>query len=184
MNTIYNTIQFEASAEATQLRFDRARNSKLVMNGNRVLKTAKPGQIERELDMLTQAKAAGINVPHAKEVDPRTLSLQFVPNGQTLFDYINHKKLNKALLNKVIVELKKFWAAGFVHGDLHMNNVLINEVTQEVYIIDLASSFNEGILEAVFGADPENAKEVKKGQADDLAAFKRSFKEAQAVAKV
>ncbi len=182
-NTIYNSVSFAATVESTQMRFDRARNSQLTMFGNRVLKTAKEGQIEREFDMLTQARACGINVPHVAEVDSRTLSLQFIPNGQTLFDYINHGKLNKALLNKVIAELRKFWAAGFVHGDLHMNNILINEITEEVFIIDLASSFNEGTLEAVFGADPENAAEVRKGQADDLAAFKRSFKEAQAVAK-
>lgn len=176
-NTIYNTINFAPTADATQARFDRARNSKLVMNGNRVLKTAKAGQIEREVDMLTQARAAGINVPHVKQVDSRTLSLQFIPHGQTMFDYLDHGKMTKALMGKIKAEIIKFWRAGFVHGDLHLNNILINEETEEVFIIDLASSFNLGVLEEVFGVDPENAAEVRKGQQDDKEAFLKALSE-------
>lgn len=179
MNTIYNTIEFQATADNTQCRFDRARNSKLHMYNGRVLKTAKPGQTEREYDMLTQARAAGIKCPHVHLVDDHTLSLQFIPNGQTLFDYLAHKKLTKGLLNKVKRELAKFWAAGFVHGDLHLNNVLINEETEEVYIIDMASSWNLSTLEAVFGVDPENEAEIRKGIEADKEAFIKSFNTAK-----
>lgn len=180
MNTIYNTIEFQATADNTQCRFDRARNSKLTMYNGRVLKVAKVGQIEREYDMLTQARAAGVKAPHAHLVDDHTLSLQFIPNGQTLFDYLSHGKLTKGIMNKVKRELAKFWAAGFVHGDLHLNNILINEETEEVYIIDLASSWNKSVLEAVFGEDPENEVEVRKGIEADKEAFIKSFKTAKA----
>lgn len=179
MNTLYNTINFAASADATQARFDRARNSRLSKHGNRVLKVAKPGQIEREFEMLQRARAAGINVPHAIQIDDCTLSLQFIPNGQTLFDYIDHGKLTKGILEKVKRELIKFWNAGFVHGDLHCNNILINEETQEVFVIDLASSWDAKVMEESFGNE-DFSEDIRKGILADREALQNSIKEAKA----
>jgi len=107
------------SSELTQARFDRARNSKLVRNGNRVIKRAKVGQTEREYEMLTRARERGVSVPHVRTIDEVTLSIQFLPCGETLWDYMQHGKLTKSLLNRVKSALHKMWSVTWLVVGMH-----------------------------------------------------------------
>lgn len=178
MNTIYSFVAQGSSADATQARFDRARNSKLVLSGGRVIKRARAGQCEREYEMLTRAAQRGISVPHVKQVDDCTLSLQFIPHGETLWDHLQHGTLTKSMLDAVKSALVRMWKAGIVHGDLHINNVLV-DTNSNVYIIDMASSWDAQILTETFGEGDYTA-DVKEGIAADQAAFKASLAAARA----
>lgn len=178
-NTLYSFVAQGTASDLTQARFDRARNSKLVLSGNRVIKRAGAGQTERELQMLTTARAAGLNVPHATQVDEHTLSLQFLPHGETLWDYIQHGKLTKSLLATVKAEVLKMWKLGIVHGDLHCNNIMISN--GQVFIIDMASSWDATVLAETFGED-DYANDVREGIKADREALLRSMQECKDLA--
>ena len=176
-NTLYSFVDQGCTAELTQARFDRARNSKLVLDGNRVIKRAKVGQTEREYEMLTRARECGVSVPHVSTVDEYTLSIQFLPCGETLWDYLQHGRLTKSLLNQVKSALHKMWSAGIVHGDLHVNNIMISRGV--VYIIDMASSWDAQVLTDSFGED-DYSTDVAEGIQADKDAFIASFNAARA----
>jgi len=177
MNTLYSFIDQGCVDELIQARFDRARNSKLVLSNNRVIKRAKVGQTEREYEMLTRAAERGVVVPHVKQVDEQTLSIQFLPCGETLWDYMQHGKLTKSLLAKVKSALHKMWNAGIVHGDLHINNIMISE--GKIYIIDMASSWDKKVLTETFGED-DYTTDIAEGIQADKDAFITSFRTARA----
>ena len=177
-NTIYSFVAQGTTPEATQARFDRARNSKLVLSGKRVIKRATEGQTEREFEMLTRAAQKGVSVPHCIQIDECTLSLQFIPHGETIWDHLQHNTLTQDMLNAVKAELVRMWKVGIVHGDLHINNILV-DTDANVYIIDMASSWDAKVLTNTFGEDDYSA-DVEEGIAADLEAFKTSFKTARA----
>lgn len=178
-NTIYSFVAQGSSDEATQARFDRARNSKLVLSGNRVIKRGSKGATEREYEMLTRARELGVSVPHCKLVDDNTLSLQFIPHGETVWDHLQHGTLTKSMLAAVKSALITMWKKGIVHGDLHINNVLVDR-DANVYIIDMASSWDATVLAATFGEDEDYSADIKEGIAADQAAFKASLATARA----
>lgn len=176
MNTVFTFVGQGSDSHLTQARLDRGLNSRLTVAGGRVLKRAKSSLIEREYEMLTYAAEAGVSVPHAKQIDDNTLSLQFLHYGETLLDYIQHGKFTKSLWQQVQEVLAVMWSAGIVHGDLHVNNILISE--GRVYIIDMASSFHAGTLAAVFG-DGDYSADVEEGITGDKQALMRSIRAAR-----
>ena len=179
MNTIYSFVTQGSAPSATQARFDRARNSKLVLSGNRVIKRGTVGATEREYEMLTRARELGVSVPHCKLVDDCTLSLQFIPHGETMWDHLQHGTLTKKMLAAVKSALITMWKAGIVHGDLHINNVLVDR-EGNVYIIDMASSWDAQVLASTFGEGEDYSADIKEGIEADKAAFKASLATARA----
>jgi len=179
-NTLYSFVDQGITSTHTQARFDRARNSKLVLSGNRVIKRAKVGQTERELEMLTTARECGVSVPHATQIDDNTLSLQFLPHGETLWDYYQHGRVTTELLAAVKAALLVMWKSGIVHGDLHCNNIMISNGT--VYIIDMASSWNASVMVDTFGEDDYSA-DIKEGIKADQAALLTSMANCRALVK-
>lgn len=178
-NTLYSFVAQGSNSTATQARFDRARNSKLVLCGNRVIKRGKSGATEREYEMLTRARELGISVPHCNLVDECTLSLQFIPHGETIWDHMQHGTLTKTMLANVKSALITMWKKGVVHGDLHINNVLVDR-QGKVYIIDMASSWDTTVLANAFGEGEDYTEDIKEGIAADQAAFKNSLADARA----
>ena len=174
-NTLYSFVDQGITSSLTQARFDRARNSKLVLSGNRVIKRARPGQTERELEMLTRAAERGVSVPHVTSVDECTLSLQFLPHGETLWDYIQHGRATTKVMSAVKAAVLTMWRAGIVHGDLHCNNIMISQ--GRVYIIDMASSWDRDVLAASFGDDEDYTADVREGIQADKEALLRSISE-------
>lgn len=180
MNTLYTFVDQGSDLELTQARFDRARNSKLVLSEGRVIKRAGAGQIEREVEMLTRARELGVNVPHCIQVDDFLISLQFLPHGETLWDYIQHGKLTQQIMDAVRSAVLIMWKAGIVHGDLHCNNILISN--NQVYIIDMASSWDAQVLTSTFGEGDYTA-DIREGILADKEALLNSIKECKALIK-
>ena len=178
MNTIYSFVAQGSAPAATQARFDRARNSKLVLSGGRVIKRGTAGATEREYEMLVRSRELGISVPHCTQIDECTLSLQFIPHGETMWDHLQHGTLTKKMLTAIKAALVTMWKKGVVHGDLHINNILVDR-DANVYIIDMASSWDAQVLASTFGEDDYSA-DVREGIAADQAAFKASLATARA----
>ena len=179
-NTLYSFVAQGTTSDLTQLRFDRARNSTLVLAAGRVIKRAKVGQTEREVEMLTRARALGVNVPHCIQVDDNTLSLQFLPHGETLWDYIQHGRATTEVMSAVKAAVLTMWRAGIVHGDLHCNNIMISN--GKVWIIDMASSWDAQVMIDTFGDDDYTA-DVREGIDADKEALLRSIAECKQLIK-
>lgn len=179
-NTLYSFVAQGTTSDLTQMRFDRARNSKLVLAGGRVIKRAKVGQTEREYEMLTRARELGVNVPHCTQIDDNTLSLQFLPHGETLWDYIQHGRATKKVMDAVKSAVQRMWKRGIVHGDLHCNNIMICD--GKVWIIDMASSWDAQVLSSTFGED-DYTSDVREGIQADKEALLRSIAECKQLAK-
>jgi RIO-like serine/threonine protein kinase len=177
-NTIYSFVAQGTDDGLTQARFDRARNSRLFLAGNRVIKRGTKGATEREFRMLTQARKLGVSVPHCTLIDDCTLSLQFIPHGETVWDHLLHNTLTKSMLTAVKSALTAMWKAGIVHGDLHINNILV-DTHCNVYIIDMASSWDAQVLVDTFG-EGDYSVDIKEGIIADKAAFKASLLAAHA----
>ena len=180
MDTLYSFVDQGTEASLTQMRFDRARNSKLILAGGRVLKRAKVGQTEREYEMLTRARELGVNVPHCIQIDDYTLSLQFLPHGETLWDYIQHGRATTKVMQAVKSAVMTMWRAGIVHGDLHCNNIIISK--GRVYIIDMASSWDATVLASTFGED-NYTSDVREGMQADKNALLRSIAKCKQLVK-
>jgi predicted Ser/Thr protein kinase len=61
--------------------------------------------------------------------------------GKPLKNYMTGPPLNAALKQKIVNKVKKMHNAGIIHGDLHRNNIIINN-KGEPWIIDFGKSLN------------------------------------------
>ena len=61
--------------------------------------------------------------------------------GKPLKNYMTGPPLNAALKQKIINKVKKMHNAGIIHGDLHRNNIIINN-KGDPWIIDFGKSLN------------------------------------------
>lgn len=173
------TLNFIPSGSAfVQDRLDRAQNSSLKLEGTVLIKQGSSSALERESRMLQAAAAAGVKTPTVYSYEEEELRLEFIPNAETLLDAIHHGCLTKSLWNNVVTQVNAMHNAGIVHGDLHVNNILCNRETEEVYIIDMASSFNEAELCLAFGED-DFTNDLKEGIASDKEALVASVKAAR-----
>lgn len=59
----------------------------------------------------------------------------FYTNTYLIYEFIYGEKINEKNINYVIAELKKIHSAGYLHGDSHSDNFIINN-KNEVFIID------------------------------------------------
>ena len=70
-----------------------------------------------------------------------TFTIMKLIKGKPLKNYMTGAPLNAALKQKIVNKVAKMHAAGVIHGDLHRNNIIINN-KGEPWIIDFGKSLN------------------------------------------
>ncbi len=103
---------------------------------------------EHELDATRSMRELGVNVPEPLEVFEHdgygVVVLEYLPDFQTL-DELSSEEVN-AVVPMLFEFLSRMHEAGFVHGDLRGENVLIAD--GDLYFIDATNVNSEGLDDA------------------------------------
>lgn len=152
-NKVLNSKTFEQRAAQG--------NSSIVVDagGGWIRKRDKPGidLVGREFKILTALQDLDLRICPEVDLDygcPDEFLIQKVNNGATLEEYIlefvvSHFDIDllSKLLKKIAVQLNTFWNNGYVHGDLHLNNIVVDIEKGgriwDPYLIDFGYSFHQ-----------------------------------------
>ena len=94
-----------------------------------------PPNMKKYFPRPVRAKYQGENGPN-----PSIYAMEAVQNSSTLEYLMMTNKLNAAMKQKIIRDIRSaimsIWKAGYIHGDMHLANILVNPKTGQVTIID------------------------------------------------
>ncbi len=75
-----------------------------------------------------------------KGANPNLYAMEAIQNSSTLEYLMMTNKLNAATKQNIIRDIRNaimaIWKAGYIHGDMHLGNILVNPKTGQVTIID------------------------------------------------
>lgn len=136
-------------------------NSAIVMDAGDgwVGKRDKPGidLVAREFHILAALQELDCNICPEIDLDygcPGEFMIRKINNGGTLEEYILEFLFNDLdrnllvdLLKMIAFKLNTFWDNGYIHGDLHLNNIVIGiergGKAWDPYLIDFGYSFHQ-----------------------------------------
>lgn len=111
---------------------------------------------QREYKNLLKAKKAKVNVPEPLAIKHNVIIESLIGYGdpaQRLKDQV--PKNPKLFLDKIILQIKKLYSAGLVHGDLSAFNILNHK--NKPYLID----FSQATLTKTSGAEDLLKRDIK-----------------------
>lgn len=99
---------------------------------------------KKEARVLTKALEAKINVPKLHEInkEKHTLLIEFI-EGERLSETLNSKtkKQQLEIMQKIGTEVSKLHEQNIIHGDLTTSNIILQDKTNKIFIIDFGLSF-------------------------------------------
>lgn len=96
---------------------------------------------KKEFKNLHIAFAGGVNCPEPFGVRENVLIMGLVGNGTDPAPRLINYQADEILGEKIILQMKKLYEAGLVHGDLSPYNILVHN--DEPYIIDMSQSVSK-----------------------------------------
>jgi len=164
----YNLV---ATSEALSSRLDRGQNATIELWGEEygkkwLLKTTRPGEnpelIKNEIEVIRELQDTGV-VPELHEDylddswgEAESYAMLMINNAASLGDYaeaavagIIPMNVLGDILKVAAASLEEFHQSGYIHNDLHANNLVITLAPKgqwKVYVIDFGWSYKEGEL--------------------------------------
>lgn len=136
-----NKIEFEYISDGSyaeiykfNLKSNKLVDNKILKSGNYVLKIFRDPAKDKEINQLTKFSNYGL-IPKIFIINKNFIIMKFI-EGKTLWKFIEiNDSFNRIIFLKIERLIQKYHQLGFVHGDLHPDNILITNKIN-VYFID------------------------------------------------
>ncbi len=101
-----------------------------------------------EAKILTKAKSVGVNTPTLFHVEKFNLTIEYIKGNrlsQTLSSYSTKKQTS--IIKKIATQVSKLHTNNLIHSDLTTSNIILQDKTNKIYLIDFGLSYHSTKIE-------------------------------------
>lgn len=139
-------------------------------------------KLDREYELMKSLNDTGI-VPKVITLQNDILVMQRIPMSLARWLTVAKEDQLLGLAVNLVVKLKTFHSLGYVHGDLHTNNILVDPHANECYIIDFTRRATDGSIigdlttlqDSFYGFPLDMASELYGYQSDQYYAIQENI---------